>query len=263
MKIVVTADIHYGVGNNQHLVRKLAKKIIKTKADVLLLVGDTFAFNQRLLQECLRLFNGFTGDKLFVAGNHDLWTRGTDSLKVYEKTLLWITKQCGFHYLDQKPFTKGKVGFVGIIGWYDYSFKDKSKPIPPHYYLSKQWPGVVSWNDGHYVHLGMSDSAFTERVNRKLKRHLVLASKKVSTIICAVHHVPFRQLLRTNYTSTDKFLTAFSGSEETGKIIRSFPNVTYVFCGHTHQKKRAIINGITAINIGSDYLRKRFDVIDL
>ncbi len=36
-----------------------------------------------------------------------------------------------------------------------------------------------------------------------------------------------------------------------------------VFCGHTHQKKKAIINGITAINVGSDYLRKRFEVIEI
>lgn len=31
MKIIVTADIHYGVGNNQHIVINLAKRIIKTK----------------------------------------------------------------------------------------------------------------------------------------------------------------------------------------------------------------------------------------
>ncbi len=263
MKIVVTADIHYGVGNNQHLVRKLADKIIRTKTDVLLLVGDTFAFNTQLLVECLTLFAPFKGDKLFVAGNHDLWTRGSNSLDIYEKVLPRITKQCGFHSLDQTPFIKEKVGFVGNIGWYDYSFRDISKPIPPQYYSNKQWPGVVSWNDGLYVRLGMSDRAFTERVNRKLKRHLAEASKQVRSIICAVHHVPFRQLLRTNHTSTDTFLTAFSGSEEAGTIIRPFPKVKYVFCGHTHQNKRAIINGITAINIGSDYLQKRFNIIEL
>jgi len=263
MKIIVTADIHYGVGSNQRIVRNFVKKIIRTKADVLLLVGDTFAFNTQLLVECLRLFDPFKGDKLFVAGNHDLWTHGANSLELYEKVLPQIIRQCGFHYLDQKPFIKGKVGFIGSIGWYDYSFKDPNKPIPQNYYVRKNWPSVVSWNDGIYVHLGISDEAFTKRVNRKLKRHLVLVSKQAGAIICAVHHVPFRQLLRTNHTSTDKFLTAFSGSEETGKIIRSFPKIKYVFCGHTHQKKRTIINGITAINIGSDYLRKRFEVLEI
>jgi len=32
MKIVVTADVHYGVGNNQHIVKNLAKRIIKTES---------------------------------------------------------------------------------------------------------------------------------------------------------------------------------------------------------------------------------------
>ena len=263
MRVAITADIHYGIGNNQKIVANFARRIIKTKADVLLLVGDTFAFNTQLLVECLMLFVPFKGDKLFVAGNHDLWTRGTDSLKIYEKILPHITKQCGFHSLDQKPFIKGRVGFVGNIGWYDYSFKDKNKPIPLSYYSSKQWPGVMAWNDSFYVHLGMSDEAFTKRVNRRLRRHLALVSKSAEAIICAVHHVPFRQLLRTNHTSTDRFLTAFSGSEETGKIIRSFPKVKYVFCGHTHQKKKANINGVTTINIGGDYLRKRFEVLEI
>ena len=115
MKIVVTADIHFGVGNNQHIVKNLAKRIIKTNADVLILAGDTFHFKQQHLIDCLKLFDTFKGDKLFVPGNHDLWTNSSDSL---------------------------------------------------------------------------------------------------------------------------------------------------VFCGHTHQKKKAIFNGITAINIGSDYLRKRFETIE-
>ena len=39
--------------------------------------------------------------------------------------------------------------------------------------------------------------------------------------------------------------------------------VKYVFCGHTHQKKKTLVNGITAINIGSDYLRKCFETIEI
>ena len=70
MKIAVTADVHYGVSNNQHIVKNLAKRIIKTKADVLILAGDTFHFQQQLLIDCLRLFDTFVGDKPFVAGGN-------------------------------------------------------------------------------------------------------------------------------------------------------------------------------------------------
>lgn len=263
MQVVITADLHYGVGNNQKIVRNFVKRIIRTKADVLLLVGDTFAFNQKLLMECLSLFKGFVGDKLLVAGNHDLWTRSYDSLVLYRRIIPKVAKQCNFHFLDQKPFIKDHVGFVGNIGWYDYSFRDQTKPIPHSYYTEKRWPGVVTYNDGIYVHLGMSDGDYAERVNKKLKQHLRYVSGHTDTIVCAVHHVPFRQLLRTSHTSLNRYLDAFSGSAETGKIIQSFPKVKYVFCGHIHQKKKAVINGITAINIGSDYLRKRFEVLEI
>ena len=262
MKVVVTADIHFGVGNNQHIIKNLAKRIIKTNADVLILAGDTFHFKQQHLIDCLKLFDTFKGDKLFVPGNHDLWTNSSDSLVLYEKILPKIVKQCGFHYLDQKPFIKGDVGFVGNIGWYDYSFKDSSLLIPERYYLDKRWPNVVTWNDGRYVHLNMSDAAFTKKLNDKLKRHLASVSRHGKMIICTFHHVPFTELLRTRHTSIDKFLTAFSGSRQTGEIIKSFPKVKFVFCGHTHQKKKALFSGITAINIGSDYLRKGFVIIE-
>ncbi len=95
--MAITADLHYGVGNNQGIIANFAKRIIKTKADVLLLVGDTFAFNTHLLVECLTLFIPFKGDKLFVAGNHDVWTRGSNSLEIYEKELPPITAAYVLH----------------------------------------------------------------------------------------------------------------------------------------------------------------------
>lgn len=151
-----------------------------------------------------------------MARNHDLWINNPDSLVLYEKILPTIVNKCGFHYLDQKPFIKGDVGFAGNIGWYDYSFKDSSLPIPERYYLNKRWPNMVTWNDGRYVHLGMSDIAFARLLNDKLKRHFASVSRQVNTIICAFHHVPFTELLRTRHTSMDKFLTAFSGNKKTG-----------------------------------------------
>ena len=61
----------------------------------------------------------------------------------------------------------------------------------------------------------------------------------------------------------DRFLTAFAGSKVTGEICLSFKKVKYVFCGHTHQKRKAVINGVHAINVGSDYLKKKFEIIEV
>ena len=265
MKIVVAADLHYGVGYNQEICHKLVQRILKKKPDVIILAGDTFHFDFQLLTDCLELFKDFKGDKMLVPGNHDLWTEGGNSLELYEKTLPNIIRQAGFHYLDEKPFIKENVAFVGNIGWYDFTFKDLTRPIPQEFYEKKYWPGAIIHNDGRYVHLGITDEEFTRRLNTKLKKHLAQVSKnpKVDTIICTFHHVPFKQLQHSHHTSMDRFLTAFSGSRETGEICLSFPKVKYVFCGHTHQKKKALINGVHAINVGSDYLRKRFEVLEI
>ena len=74
---------------------------------------------------------------------------------------------------------------------------------------------------------------------------------------------PHSQLLRASTTFIDRFLDAFGGSTKTGEIILQFPKVKYVLCGHTHEKKRAQIENITAINVGSDYLRKRYELIEI
>lgn len=110
---------------------------------------------------------------------------------------------------------------------------------------------------------GISDEKFTQKVNQKLKKHLAKVSKQVRSIVCVTHCVPFSQLLRSNAISIDKFFSAFSGSIETGEIILKFPKVKYVLCGHTHEKKQVQIGNITAINVGSDYLRKRHELIEI
>ena len=264
MRVIVTADIHYGVGNNQEIIKAFAGKLCATKADVLILAGDTFAIEQKLLVECLYLFDKFKGPKLFVAGNHDLWTTKGNSLEVYDNILPKLTRRCGFHYLDQSPYIYKGIGFVGNIGWYDYSFKDLSIPIPEKYYTEKQWLGVVVWNDRHYVKLGMSDQEFVNRLNKKLKNHLMkVSSRKIHSIICVTHCLPFKELLPNPITSLDKYLAAFSGSAKLGETILKFTKVKYVFCGHTHQKREAKIGNITCVNIGSDYLRKRYEMIDI
>ena len=116
MKIVVAADLHYGVGYNQEICRKFAQKIPRKKPDVIILAGDTFHFDFQLLTDCLALFEDFKGDKLLVTGNHDLWTKDGNSLELYEKMLPDLVRQAGFYYLDEKPFIKNSVAFVGNIG---------------------------------------------------------------------------------------------------------------------------------------------------
>ena len=54
--------------------------------DVLLVVGDTAVADGDALERRLSRFH-FPGPKLFVAGNHELWTHGTDSYQLFTEGL--------------------------------------------------------------------------------------------------------------------------------------------------------------------------------
>jgi hypothetical protein len=48
-----------------------------------------------------------------------------------------------------------------------------------------------------------------------------------------------------------------------GDLIRQCPNVTHVFCGHSHFPVETLVGPIQAINLGSGYRHKTFRTFDL
>jgi len=86
MRLLVTADLHFNHPRSRPLAVALIAKMNATGGDVLLLVGDTAVLAGDDLEVCLSSFN-FDGPKLFVAGNHELWTGGNDSYEIFTTAL--------------------------------------------------------------------------------------------------------------------------------------------------------------------------------
>jgi hypothetical protein len=82
-------------------------------------------------------------------------------------------------------------------------------------------------------------------------------------VIVATHHLPFHELLPPPGFSQLEFGKAYLGSDKLGQLVRPYPNVREVFCGHSHFAARADIGPIRAVNIGSSYRHKTFESIDL
>jgi hypothetical protein len=59
------------------------------------------------------------------------------------------------------------------------------------------------------------------------------------------------------------FARAYLGSPRIGESLLSHANVRTVICGHSHFHTEAAIGHLRAINIGSGYRAKRFELIDL
>src|SRR5437588_5549413 len=82
LRLLVTADLHYNHARSRPLAEALIDQMNRAGGDVLLVVGDTATSDGDALERCLARFR-FTGPKLFVAGNHELWTHGSDSHRLF------------------------------------------------------------------------------------------------------------------------------------------------------------------------------------
>ncbi|MCY2929947.1 MAG: metallophosphoesterase [Planctomycetota bacterium] len=289
MRILVSSDLHYNIPRSRASAEDLAARACRTGGDALVLVGDTAGADMGPFREALRLFEGFGGLKALVPGNHCLWAYGGgDSLHRYRVELPALAAQEGFVLLDHQPQTLGGVGLAGSIGWYDYSFADESLGIPLAFYRAKLSPGAanylgrrelvaahaadlndrhmsmgVRWMDGQYVKLGMSDEEFTALLAETLRGQLETLSASCERIVAFLHHLPFAGLVPRGRPDRFKFAAAFLGAGRLGEVLMQFPKVTNVFCGHSHWRSRVQIDQMDVLAMGSTYIEKHLDVLEL
>jgi len=292
MRLIVTADLHYDAPRSRTPAEALARDICRAGGDALVLVGDSAGAAHQDLRDCLRLFAAFGGKKFLVPGNHCLWClNGEDSITRYEQTLPAIAAEADFAVLDHAPARLGGVGLVGSIGWYDYSYRYEELDLPLAFYRAKITPGAARrfdehrhlvaahrrrlskrhfdltarWMDGVHVRMDLTDEEFLDRLLGKLVRQLgVLAGDPaVERIVAFVHHLPFRQLVPQGRPAPFAFSAAFMGSDRIGRALLDCPLVTHVYCGHSHWAHSERIEHMQVVNIGSTYVEKRMEILDL
>lgn len=286
MRLLVTADLHYNHRKSAGLADDLIDRMNAAGGDVLLVVGDTAAADGDALERCLSRFR-FEGPRLFVAGNHELWTHGPDSYSLWAEELPRRVRALGWHWLEGRPFVRGNVAILGSVGWYDYSYAPASLEIPRRFYEHKLSPGaaerfeefrflfensediseaarsvVARWNDGRHVKLHRSDESFLQELLDGLERQLSALARGMVAVV-AVHHVPFRDLLPPHHSAQWDFARAYLGSPRIGELLARFPAVGHVICGHSHFPAEAQVGHIRAINIGSGYRWKAFRIVDV
>lgn len=251
MKIAFTSDIHADVSPENEKVPDIQMPVLSRESpEVFIICGDVSA-NQHCFTKTLRKYDELKCPKLVVAGNHDLWvdSEKENSIEEYRYTLPNLARECGFVYLGFEPYVHGTTGFVGICGWYDYSFRNEllDNKIPRRAYKAKKFKGR-KWMDAVYCNWSsMKDAEVVGMMNESLKRQLVSVEDKVDNIVVVLHHVPFRELLLYQNSPSWDFLNAFTGNTSTAEIIRSHPKVKVVLYGHTHERKAQRVNDILAI----------------
>lgn len=286
MRLLVTADLHFNHARSKPLAEDIIDRMNAAGGDAVLLVGDTAIGDGDSLEQCLSRFR-IPGPKLFVAGNHELWTLGSDSHEIFIDVLPRRVRDLGWHWLQTQPAKLGSTWIVGSVGWYDYSFAQPELGIPRRFYEGKLSPGaaerlseyadlfhpaddigdearkvIARWNDGKFVKLHRPDDQFLDELLDQLRSQLA-AIPAGEAILAAVHHLPFRELLPPARSIQWDFTKAYLGSERLGQLLLEFPAITQVFCGHSHFPAEAQIGSIKAINIGSGYGWKTFKMVEL
>lgn len=285
MRILLTSDLHHNHPRSRALAENLIDQINRTGGDVLVLIGDSAVLADGALEACLARIK-FSGAKLFVPGNHELWTRGSDSsYQLHQEILPAKVRELGWQWLPGEPFVCDNVAIVGSLGWYDYSFAQENLGIPRRFYEAKVSPGaaarleecaslldrrddisrhamdvIARWNDGKFVNLMRSDEAFLEELLADMRSQLD-SLRDHPHVIAAIHQLPFKELLPPPKSAQWDFAKAYLGSEKIGRLLLKYPNVRQVFCGHSHYPAEAIVGHIHAKNTGCGYHKKHLELI--
>ena len=284
MRLLITADLHYNHARSKSLAEDLIRSMNAAGGDGVLVVGDTAASDGEDLESCLSRFE-VPGPRLFLCGNHELWTRGEDSYRLFTEDLPRRVRGLGWQWLETEPYVARGFAIAGTVGWYDYTFASRQLMIPRRFYEAKISPGaaeyfkrsdlleggdvspeaaaiVARWNDGKFVKLGRSDKEFSDECVARLDENLRRVSG-LPEIVVATHHIPYRELLPPTRYNALEFVKAYLGSERLGEVIGRHANVRRVFCGHSHFASRARIGDVEAVNLGSSYRAKTFEVVEL
>jgi hypothetical protein len=119
------------------------------------------------------------------------------------------------------------------------------------------------WMDGWRMRLGMSDEEFLDQLLTRLERQITELNQRVRRVLAFVHHLPMRELVPRDRPDRFAFAAAYMGSGRLGELLARFEKVTDVYCGHSHWPGRARLAGMNVVNVGSTYVYKNLEVMEV
>jgi len=273
MKIAYTSDLHTDYSTrNAELVPYLSERIAEIAPEIFVLAGD-IATQRGIFAETLAKFSDLTCVKLLVPGNHDIWIeskrqlrRGIDSSRKYYDLLPEICEDHGFIPIWIRPHIVDDIGFIGSIGWYDYSFRNRKfdDRITTQMYAGGTY-GRGTWVDSIRAwwlrkpmdkrhrpvrnRLCKTDGEVCSEMVESLRRDCrELSNNSIRRIAAVIHHLPFMKMVRHTDDLSRDFFSAFVGSDKMGAALLEDSRVSHVICGHLHRKRTHRINGIQAVS---------------
>ncbi|MGB9856825.1 MAG: metallophosphoesterase [Dictyoglomaceae bacterium] len=264
MKIVALSDLHLdyikmrnGLSEESivDLLEKMKNKILSFNPDVFIFAGD-ISRKVKDIEIFLNVFKNLSFYKIFVPGNHDIWIEnGEDSFEKYRNILRKVSENYNFYYLPAFPLIIKNIGFVGSLGWYDYSLGGEEFSFYEYEkgkYKNLKWREVywklVSFKDEKGNRL--SNPEVCKIMQEDLRNQIEEIKDKVNIIVAIIHTLPFEDLIYTR-----NFFSAYLGSKFLGDILLENEKIKYLICGHEHNPLILNKNRIRIYRCPFGYLR--------
>jgi predicted phosphohydrolase len=280
MKIVYCSDLHVDITqNNLKLIPEIYDYLIENKPDVFVIAGD-LANSCSDINNALTLFKELEMIKIFIPGNHDLWIesknqlkKDNDSFDKYTHLLSEICKNNNFFYPIFDPLIINDIAFIGTVGWYDYSIRDKRLD---ELYNFKDYDngvfGMSYWGDVKYSiwledknnsNWKLRDKKYSNKkifdyIFNLFKQTFYKIPKSIKNIYIISHMAPFQECIIPK-DKPDPF-DAYEGSIEFGNFIKEQNKKIIIICGHRHKKIDLKINkNIRVLRAPFGYLEEKVE----
>jgi predicted phosphohydrolase len=249
LRIAYTSDLHTDASErNRDGVAAVVRAVEELRPDVIVVAGDA-GNTIETLEETLSLFEGVDARKFFVTGNHDVWIESEedaliDSRTKYARKIPDACGRCGFHDLGREPVVIGDVGFVGSLGWYDYSFADPRLGLGEEDYWKGRFGDEIWWDKKMTYWVGATDAssgATRERMRdpevclemaARLENDLRSIEDRVARIVAVIHTLPY--FVGIPRSDPPYYLDAYTGSACLGEILEKHAKITHCIHGHKH-----------------------------
>ena len=249
IRIALASDIHVDfIAANRRIWCESVGAAMRAEAiDVVVIAGDVSNTTDRVEEYLKPLAVGRMAN-LIIPGNHDAWLTESQVMS-HEKSSRWAlaafgasARRAGFTFLPDYPEMIGGWGFCGIMGWFDYSFADRSLGIPDTAYAANEWRQgsfrAIN-NDGHFVRFGVSDPEMARLEVARMSRHLDTLGATPDgdgpPIFAISHMIPYRDLVDYDGDAAFRFGAAFMGTPLLGALYDAHPSVRAIAYGHTHR----------------------------
>ena len=284
LRVLLTSDTHRGFTDKTAMIHeKWGSKIAALDFDVLVVAGDLATNRKKQFYAALAFYRKVAGDRpvLIVRGNHDIqeatysnhfqeWkVRQNSLLSLYAQHSEWF-KELNIHHLEEAPFEKNGVVFVGWDGWYQESQLMIEEAVKTHNQLilakagnnQKDQESPWGFPNDHLKIPPLTNGKDTfdwlrERAEASFEKALgfdVSAKKEEPSrkIIAVTHFPPFVKSKQDDTTNGSPLhLQRLSGTAD------------ILLYGHSHERLDEMMHGVRLINCGSDYDQPSYVLIDV